>query len=87
MNKYTSNIQSSIIYLRELGQIIPDPIIVWLILKGLPGSYNNYASRKYKELTDSLKTINIGKLITDLISEEGRLTSNLEANKASFNNN
>jgi len=87
MDEYTSNIQSSIIYLRELGQIIPDPIIVWLVLKGLPGSYDNYASRKYEELTDSLKAINIGKLITDLISEEGRLTSNLEANKASFSNN
>ncbi len=38
---------------------------------------------------EDLKEINILKLITDLISEEGRLKNNinLEANKTSFNNN
>ena len=89
MDKYTSNIQSSIIYLKELDQIIPKPIIAWLILKGLPSSFDSYASRKYEELTEDINEINIIKLITDLISEEGRFNSNinLEANKASYNNN
>ena len=61
---------------------------MWLILKGLPSSYNNYALRKYKELTEDLAEINISKLITNLISEEGRFNSNinLEANKAFKNN-
>ena len=88
IDKYTSNIQSSIIYLKDLGQLIPKPIIAQIILKGLPSSFNNYSSRKYKELIKDLKDINILKLITDLISEEGRFNSNinLEANKTSFNN-
>jgi hypothetical protein len=89
MDEYTSNIQSSIIYLIELGQLMPKPIIAWLILKGLPNSYDNYASRKYEEITEDLNEINIIKLISDLISEEGRLNTSisLEANKTSFNNN
>ena len=89
IDKYTSNIQSSIIYLKELDQIIPKPIIAWLILKGLPSSFDSYASCKYEELTEDINEINIIKLITDLILEEGRFNSNinLEANKASYNNN
>ena len=88
MDEYTSNIQSSIIYLKELKQFLPKAITAWLILKGLPSSYDNYASRKYEELTEDLAEINISKLITDLISEEGRFNSNinLEANKAFKNN-
>jgi hypothetical protein len=88
MDEYTSNIQSSNIYLQTLGQHIPKAIIAWLILKGLPSSYDSYASRKYEELLNNLKNINLNKLITDLISEEGRLSSNsnLEANKTSYNN-
>ena len=67
---------------------MPKAITVWLILKGLPSSYNNYASRKYEELIEDLAAIDISKLITDLISEEGRINSNinLEANKAFKNN-
>ncbi len=88
MDEYTSNIQSSIIYLKELKQLMPKPITAWLILKGLPSSFDSYASRKYEELAEDLNGINITKLITDLISEEGRINSNinLEANKASKNN-
>ena len=89
MDKYTSNIQLSIIYLTKLNQTIGKPIIAWLILKGLPSQYNSYASRKYEELTEDLDEINISKLVSDLILEEGRFNSNinLEANKTSFNNN
>ena len=88
IDEYTSNIQSSNIYLKTLGQNIPKALIAWLILKGLPSSYDNYASRKYEELINNLNNININKLIIDLISEEGRINSNinLEANKTSFNN-
>jgi hypothetical protein len=67
---------------------MPKAITVWLILKGLPSSYNNYASYKYEELTEDLAVINISKLITDLILKEGRFNSNInvEANKAFKNN-
>ena len=67
---------------------MPKAITAWLILKGLPSSYNNYASRKYEELIEDLAAINISKLITNLILEEGRFNSNinLEANKAFKNN-
>ncbi|KAE9374467.1 hypothetical protein N431DRAFT_503311 [Stipitochalara longipes BDJ] len=60
----------------------------WLILKGLPSSYDNYTSRKYEELSGIIKDGQLIKLISDLIAEEGRLNSNirLEANKTSFNN-
>ena len=88
IDEYTSNIQSLIIYLKELKQFIPKAITAWLILKGLPSSYNNYASCKYEELIEDLAAINISKLITNLILEEGRFNSNinLEANKAFKNN-
>jgi gag-polypeptide of LTR copia-type len=88
IDEYTSNIQSSNIYLKTLRQNIPKALIAWLILKGLPSSYDNYASRKYKELINNLNNINVNKLIIDLISEEGRINSNinLKANKTSFNN-
>jgi hypothetical protein len=49
--------------------------------------YNNYVSRKYKELTEDLNKLNILKLITDLIIKKGRFNFNvsLEVNKA-YNN-
>jgi gag-polypeptide of LTR copia-type len=89
MDEYTSNIQSSMIYLTKLNQTIGKPIVAWLILKGLPSQYDSYASRKYEELTEDINEIDVSKLVSDLISEEGRFNSNinLEANKTSFNNN
>ena len=67
---------------------MPKAITAQLILIGLPSSYNNYTSRKYKELTEDLAAINISKLITNLILKEERFNFNinLEANKAFKNN-
>ena len=85
IDKYTSQIQSSILYLKELGYELPKPIIASLIFKGLPSSFNAIVSRKYEELAKNIANIDISKLISELISKEARMTSNtdLEANKAS----
>ena len=58
-----------------------------LLFKGLPSSFDSFASRKYEELAKDIANINISKLIADLISEEARITSNinLEANKTASN--
>jgi hypothetical protein len=85
IDEYTSSIQSASIYLKELGYPMPKPFIAWIIFKGLPNTFDSLASRKYEEISDDIKEININKLISELISEEGRVNSNLEANKASYN--
>ena len=58
-----------------------------LLFKGLLSSFNSFASKKYKELAKDIANINISRLISDLILEEARMTSNidLEANKANSN--
>ena len=63
---------------------MPKPIIASLIFKGLPSSFDAIASRKYKELVKDIANIDISKLISELISEEARISNNidLEANKA-----
>ncbi len=60
------------------------------MLKGLPSSFKSFSSRKYKELSKTLKdpylssNLNINEFILDIISEESRIkTINLEANKTS----
>ena len=85
IDDYTSQIQSAALYLKELGYAIPDPLLACLVFKGLPSSFDNFASRKYEELAKNIANINIPKLISELISEEARMTSNIggEANKAS----
>ncbi|KFY92298.1 hypothetical protein V500_04228 [Pseudogymnoascus sp. VKM F-4518 (FW-2643)] len=87
IDEYTSQIQSSALYLKDLGQQLPNPIIASLIFKGLPSSFDAIASRKYEELAKDLNKIDIPKLISELISEEARMSSNLEqsANKAIAN--
>jgi Reverse transcriptase (RNA-dependent DNA polymerase)/gag-polypeptide of LTR copia-type/Integrase core domain len=84
IDEYTSQIQSSALYLKELGYELPRPIIASLIFKGLPSSFDAIASRKYEELARDIANIDISKLISELISEEARMSSNidLEANKA-----
>ena len=84
IDEYTSQIQSSFIYLKELKYPIPKPYIVWLLFKGLPSSFDSFASRKFEEIAKDLDNIDISKLIAELISEEARLNSSLEleANKA-----
>jgi hypothetical protein len=84
IDEYTSQIQSSALYLKELGHELPKPIIASLIFKGLPSSFDAIASRKYEELAKDIPNIDISKLISELISEEARMSTNtdLEANRA-----
>jgi hypothetical protein len=88
IDEYTSQIQSASIYLKELGYELPKPYIIWLLFKGLPSSFDSFASRKFEEIAKDLTKINISKLVSELISEEARLSSSidLEANKATKNN-
>ena len=66
---------------------MPKPFIAWIIFKGLPSSFDSLASRKYEDISGSLTNIDISKLISELISEEARMNSNLEANKVYKGNN
>jgi len=90
LDKYTSNIQASYIYLKELKQEIPKALIIWILLKGLPSSFESFSSRKFEELSKTLKdpnlssNLNIDEFISDIISEESRIkASDLEANRIS----
>ena len=89
IDEYTSQIQSSSLYSKELGYELPSPFIGYLLFKGLPNSFDSFASRKYEELAKNISNIDINRLISELISEEARMTSNtdLEANKAFRNRN
>ena len=91
MDEYTSQIQSSAIYLSELKNELPKPILAWVLFKGLPSSFDSFVSRKYEEIARDINYVDISKLISDLISEESRMNStpDLEANKAnkSFKSN
>jgi hypothetical protein len=60
------------------------------LLKGLPSSFESFNSRKFEELSKTLKdpnlasNLNIDEFISDIISEESRIkASDLEANKIS----
>ena len=88
IDEYTSQIQSSALYLKELGYELPKPIIASLIFKGLPNSFDAIASRKYEELAKDIANIDISKLISELISEEARMSisADLEANRATKSN-
>ena len=85
MDEYTSQIQSSAIYLKETKNEMPKAFIAWHIFKGLPNAFDSFISRKYEELAKDLIGIDISKLISDLIAEEARMRSNIdqEANRAS----
>jgi hypothetical protein len=87
MDKYTNNIQSVYIYLKELKYKMPKPFIAWFIFRGLNSSFDGFISRKYEELAKDLKNINLDKLFSELISEEARMKNSidLEANKVSTN--
>ena len=84
IDEYTSQIQSSAIYLKELKYEVPRPFLAWLLFKGLPTSFDSFNSRKYEELAKDLTKVDISKLIADLISEEARMNASqsLEANRA-----
>jgi hypothetical protein len=99
-NEYTSHIQSSAIYLKDLGHALPEPFIAILLFKGLSSSFDLFSSCKYKEITNELKhnktsskraegepLIDISRLISDIISEESRISTNKDSitNRASNN--
>jgi gag-polypeptide of LTR copia-type len=99
-NKYISYIQSSVIYLKDLGHALPEPFIAILLFKGLSSSFDSFSSCKYKEITNELKRnktsskktkrkplIDISRLISDIISEKSRISTNKDsiANRASNN--
>ncbi|TVY12516.1 Retrovirus-related Pol polyprotein from transposon TNT 1-94, partial [Lachnellula arida] len=85
-DEYTSHIQSSAIYLKELGYELPKPFIAILLFKGLSSSFDAFSSRKYEEVTKNIKDIDITKLISDIISEEARLKSDTSsANRTTSN--
>jgi len=91
MDEYTSQIQSSAIYLSELKNELPKPLLAWVLFKGLPSSFDSFISQKYEEIARDIQFVNISKLIADLVSEESRMNStpDLAANKAnkSFKSN
>ncbi|CAL3972649.1 unnamed protein product [Diplocarpon coronariae] len=86
VDKYTSTIQSSAIYLRQLKCPLPKPIIASLIFKGLLSSFDSFASKKYEEISSDLEHIDLESLINDLISKEAQMGANADykaqANKA-----
>src|SRR6202035_4537666 len=63
---------------------LPKPFLVWIILKGLPSSFEYFTSRKYEELAKDINNLDIPRFLSELISEEARINSNieLEANKS-----
>jgi hypothetical protein len=50
IDKYTSYIQFSALYLSELGYEIPKFYIALMLFKRLPNSYNSFYSKKYKNI-------------------------------------
>jgi hypothetical protein len=89
-NEYTSYIQFIVLYLKELGHALPEFFITILLFKRLSNSFDSFSSRKYKEIVNELKNnsnkkgkgtedtllINISKLVSDIISEESRISNN-----------
>jgi gag-polypeptide of LTR copia-type len=88
-DEYTSHIQSSAIYLKDLGHALPEPFIAILLFKGLSSSFDSFSSRKYEEIANELKRnktsskraegeplLDISRFISDIISEESRISTN-----------
>ena len=70
IDEYTSQIQSSSLYLKELNYEIPKALLVCLLFKGLPSSFDSFVSRKYEAISRDLSTmkeINLDNLIAELI--------------------
>ena len=83
MDKYTSQIQSSAAYLKQMGKELDAAYLAWLIFKGLPSNFDAFASRKFEEIGKNLDTLDIPQLISELISEEARMQSS-ETSSQSF---
>lgn len=79
IDEYTSTIQASALYLKDLGFELPKPIIACLLFKNLGNAYDSFTSRKYEELSSNIKDIKIETLISSIIAEEARMDSNIES--------
>ena len=76
MDNYTSIIQSSYYSLKQLKQVPSIASVAWLLLKGLPSSYDAFIFRKYEEISEYIsdeEDIDLNKLIAELISKEIRI--------------
>ena len=85
MDNYTSVIQSSYYSLIELNQSPSKASIAQTLLKGLPSSYDAFISRKYEEISEAIldnDDIDLNKLVAELISEETRIQSFINEDKA-----
>jgi hypothetical protein len=56
--------------------------IAWIIFKGLPTSFDAFSSRKYEEIGKNLDNLSISSLSAELIAEESRMYSAINANRA-----
>ena len=77
INNYISQIQSAAFYLKELSYAILNPLLIYLVFKKLLSFFDNFTSRKYKELIKNIVNINILKLISKLILEETKIIFNI----------
>ena len=85
MDSYTSTIQSSYYSLKELGQSPSKASMAWNLLKGLPSTYDAFISRKYEDISEAISDnddIDLNKLVAELISEESRIQSFVNEDKA-----
>src|SRR5882672_717410 len=85
MDSYTSTIQSSYYALKQLKNAPSKASIAWTLLKGLPTNYNAFISRKYAEISDVItkyEEIDLNKFIAEFISEENRIQSFIQEDKA-----
>jgi hypothetical protein len=78
VDEYINTIQSAVLYLKELDYSIPKLLLIYILFKGLPSSFETFVSRKYKELAKDIKNINITQLINDIINEETRFSTSVE---------
>src|SRR6202035_553096 len=57
---------------------LPKPFLVWIILKGLPSSFEYFTLRKYEELAKDINNLDIPRFLSELISEEACINCNIE---------
>jgi len=86
IDKYINYIQSSILYLFKLRYIISKFYIILILFKNLFNFYNNFYFKKYKNISQNIKNININKFISDIINKSAKLGSNISNSINKINN-
>lgn len=86
MDEYTSQIQSAAYYLKQMNKGLNNAHVAWIIFRGLPSSFDAFSSRKYEEIGKTLNDLNISNLTAELIAEESRMNSTINANHANHAN-